>query len=390
MRASLRAALLVSVSLFGCRDWSLGGLTDPTGLLGSGGSGAGVGAVGAGDVGGAASAGAAPVGPAAPSNDTCDGAADIDLAAGEHAFAHGTFSGANADHPAFCAGVGAPDIVYRLNVLDACSAVITADGGAEINPVIAVRSYDCEAEEFCADREGPFNQITLPLTAGTYWVLLLNRNGGGGDVTLSVDCLPPRCGDAILNEGETCDDGNEVAGDGCADCALEPPIAEIDTCAGASAGPAIVLTPASTTWVPDSGTRSTVNATDSGTGSCFYPPGVDGTIAARDHVYRVQVTAPTIVRAVVGDDLTGSAFCGVAEPSSPPYPTGCWDYAVSVRESVCDDPAGEVACAESEAWWAVESASFHAQPGLDYFVFVDGWHDDEYGSGPYVLRLETE
>jgi cysteine-rich repeat protein len=34
-----------------------------------------------------------------------------------------------------------------------------------------------------------------------------------------LDCTVPRCGDGILDGGETCDDGNNVDGDGCnADC----------------------------------------------------------------------------------------------------------------------------------------------------------------------------
>jgi cysteine-rich repeat protein len=35
-----------------------------------------------------------------------------------------------------------------------------------------------------------------------------------------LDCTASRCGDAILDAGELCDDGNTVAADGCgADCA---------------------------------------------------------------------------------------------------------------------------------------------------------------------------
>lgn len=38
--------------------------------------------------------------------------------------------------------------------------------------------------------------------------------GFGGDV-------PAVCGDGVIDPGEACDDGNDVAGDGCAACALE-------------------------------------------------------------------------------------------------------------------------------------------------------------------------
>jgi cysteine-rich repeat protein len=37
-----------------------------------------------------------------------------------------------------------------------------------------------------------------------------------------ADCSVPRCGDAILDAGEVCDDGNQQTGDGCSGCRPEP------------------------------------------------------------------------------------------------------------------------------------------------------------------------
>lgn len=379
MRASTSLAGLLCLLSWGCRDTELG--SDPSNLTGYGAGGAGGGTLSATPM----------VGPTSPSNDTCADPELIDLAPGEHAFAHGTFAGANADISTFCISSATPDVAYQVSVIEECTAVFTVDGGPELLPGLALRSAGCEVEESCAIAPGSLLTSKAVLTAGTYWAIVYDTALGGGDFTLSIDCRVPSCGDGVKNSGEACDDGNTLAGDGCADCQLEAAQPSIDTCAGAAASAPIVLAPASTTLVPSSGTRSTVNATDSGTGSCFYPPGVDGTIAARDHVYRVQVSAPTTVHAIVGQDADGKPFCGVSEPASLPYPAGCWDYAVSVRSGACDNQDTEVACSESlTAWWAVEDASFVAAPGIDYFVFVDGWHDDEYGSGPYVLRLVAE
>jgi cysteine-rich repeat protein len=55
-----------------------------------------------------------------------------------------------------------------------------------------------------------------------------------------TDCSAPRCGDAVLDSAESCDDGNAVAGDGCdANCAVEvaepPPTLKDD--AGAATPP---------------------------------------------------------------------------------------------------------------------------------------------------------
>jgi cysteine-rich repeat protein len=45
-------------------------------------------------------------------------------------------------------------------------------------------------------------------------VVVVACDGGGGDTA--------RCGDAIVDPGEDCDDGNTVAGDGCFACQAEP------------------------------------------------------------------------------------------------------------------------------------------------------------------------
>ena len=54
--------------------------------------------------------------------------------------------------------------------------------------------------------------------------MVVNVNGSGAidDVVFDIDAL---CGDGELDEGEECDDGNNVDGDGCAaDCTIEPPV----------------------------------------------------------------------------------------------------------------------------------------------------------------------
>jgi cysteine-rich repeat protein len=38
-----------------------------------------------------------------------------------------------------------------------------------------------------------------------------------------ADCTTPLCGDARLDPGEVCDDGNDVEGDGCSGCRPELP-----------------------------------------------------------------------------------------------------------------------------------------------------------------------
>jgi cysteine-rich repeat protein len=50
-------------------------------------------------------------------------------------------------------------------------------------------------------------------------------NGGGGGGDDEGEDNPPVCGNGILEEGEECDDGNTLPGDGCCDlCEIEVPV----------------------------------------------------------------------------------------------------------------------------------------------------------------------
>ncbi len=56
-----------------------------------------------------------------------------------------------------------------------------------------------------------------------------NQTGLTGDICLGGLCLDPSCGDGIRAEGEECDDGNDVIGDGCTpDCVIELGICPLD------------------------------------------------------------------------------------------------------------------------------------------------------------------
>jgi cysteine-rich repeat protein len=45
----------------------------------------------------------------------------------------------------------------------------------------------------------------------------------------AVPCRPSECGDGVVESGEACDDANQLSGDGCADCVLEP-VCTADAC----------------------------------------------------------------------------------------------------------------------------------------------------------------
>ena len=98
-----------------------------------------------------------------------------------------------------------------------------------IDTVMYLGRFEDEGIEFVASNDDrSFGQycstIVETLPAGTYEIYINNYFGGGiGAYELSVRFLGG-CGDSIIDEplGETCDDGNTDAGDGCsAECRTE-------------------------------------------------------------------------------------------------------------------------------------------------------------------------
>lgn len=77
-------------------------------------------------------------------------------------------------------------------------------------------------------------EIAFAVTQGTTYYLVVDSTSttATGPFTLEVTVQPAGCGDTVVSAGETCDDGNVVAGDGCApDCSLEA-LTGNDVCPG--------------------------------------------------------------------------------------------------------------------------------------------------------------
>lgn len=87
-------------------------------------------------------------------------------------------------------------------------------------------TFSCTSNPDCADGE-PCNGIetcdvdhvchrATPPPDGS---LCERRPASARDICLGGTCVPSRCGDGFVDDTETCDDGNELDGDGCdADC----------------------------------------------------------------------------------------------------------------------------------------------------------------------------
>lgn len=90
---------------------------------------------------------------------------------------------------------------------------------------------DADAAAFtdlaCSDAIGGTGaeSIAVPVTKGTRLYLIVDGSAdlGSGAFQLDVSITASVCGNGIIEGGETCDDGNSLAGDGCGpSCLLEP------------------------------------------------------------------------------------------------------------------------------------------------------------------------
>jgi len=392
------AALAIALpSIFvGCGDDS------PVG--GAGGAGGGQGGEGnQNPVGGAPQGGegVGGSGGAVPFNDDCETASGIDVAAGEEISVQGTLAGAADDVQTFCADDGTPknivatDVVYELTLADPCTLSLSLEGSAGMNAVLSARP-DCMVDDKCANGStGGTETMLFHADAGTLFVIVSDLNSTGATFQLTVGCATPECGDFVKDTGEDCDDGNTADGDGCdAGCFYEPTNPEIDNCAGALASIGTSIGQDEIVRISDSALATTIGAAGDENGSCQYQLDVTN---APDHVYKITPEADGVLTATLGLGLTGILgetdvpVCGADTSVAPltPYPTGCYERSLYIR-SACTDPTSELGCSEETgtAWWAVEETVINVTAGEDYFVFVDGYYDDQFGAGAYVLRLE--
>ena len=78
----------------------------------------------------------------------------------------------------------------------------------------------------CAAIHVPADEFATDLSTGTYYLVAINQGQTGGGLTqLNVTVIDPVCGNGIVerNQGESCDDQNNISGDGCdAMCVKEP------------------------------------------------------------------------------------------------------------------------------------------------------------------------
>jgi cysteine-rich repeat protein len=216
----------------------------------------------------------------------------------------------------------------------------------------AYTDLSCSAKQ---DGNGP-ETIDVPISAGApLWIIVDgDLSSSQGTFALNAVVRPAACGNGAIEGGETCDDGNASAGDGCgATCQLEP-VTGHDTCADADT---IALTPeaggAYTATVHSGTTNLAHDQTFSGCSS-----------SGADAVFALVAPIDGVLSAsVVADGFTASL--GV-RTSCPPSTSATLP----------------LACAK-----APDDVSVSITKGETYYVIVDG--TSSTAKGAFTLLVDV-
>jgi cysteine-rich repeat protein len=309
--------------------------------------------------------------------DACPGA-PITVPPGEAVNIQGSTAGLQNDFQMFCAvGSGAPDAVYRVSLPGACSFKATATGTNGMNPAVSIRYQDCASEgsgDQCAASGTPIVFHQEPVTM---WVIVQGQEGSLGDFTLSIDCGEPSCSDGVLNPGEACDFGPDVAGDTCTPACTIEATAAPDDCGDLAAAISIPAgdshAPTTDLWFHNG------DASDDSKGSCMFA----GESGGKDEVLQIvpQVSGALTVSTAV--DMDNQPVCTTfLEPE-------CWYSFLYVRGADCLS-GPELGCNGIDVNTGVNKLTVNVTAGQTYHLFVDGLNDTYLGEGPYTLHFNLQ
>ncbi len=129
-----------------------------------------------------------------------------------------------------CTGVNSEPVVNQLPIIIAPSLIILAEGEA-LNEYIQAYDPDGTIKSWNVDigyeleSTGSYIERILKhasFASGTQTTVTITVGDNNGVTTKEITILVPKCGNNIVEQGESCDDGNITNSDGCNDkCKLE-------------------------------------------------------------------------------------------------------------------------------------------------------------------------
>ena len=212
----------------------------------------------------------------------------------------------------------------------------------------------CQVEPFCGDGN---------LDDGEECDDGNNDNGDGCDESCVSEPIPDGCGDGDVEGDEACDDGNNVNGDGCSfDCQVEqiPCVLDADCPDGFECGIDAVCV-----------------AEVLPLGGCDEPQEIDmfgdfagnnaGQLAVHGASCGGAAASPEVVYAFESEEA--AEVCFNLRGSE-------YDTVLHIRAANCADPEAEISCNDDNgaiAGGLQSAATLAAEPGVVYYVFVDGF-----------------
>jgi len=283
-----------------------------------------------------------------------------------------SFAGSTATHtsstvtPTGCSGSGY-DAVYAVTP-DVDGSMTARLVASYDNATLHIRTEcDISATQLdCREATEPLEnvELTVPVKAGLphYVVVDSSSSTYKGTYALEVTVTPGQCGNKVIDGSEECDDGNAVAGDGCAaNCKLEAVPAASDACPGATLPLAAV---------GDGTYAGVVTSSTTSLASDFKPKtsqgGCSTSNTAKDAVYVVTSPVNGLLEATV---------------------TGAFDTMIYAR-TACDADAAaysDLACAGSVDGNGVEKLTAPIAANTPIYLIVDS--EVSTGSGVFELGV---
>lgn len=281
-----------------------------------------------------------------------------------------------------------PDVVYAFTLASAglFELKVVAANGSSLLPNIDIRPDCSKPSSYCESTGNASGDIAQYLNPGTYYAIISGANCTAGAFTLTATLTSSMCGDSVVEGNEQCDPGpNPPANNGCGApgaanaCMFIPAPAGEDQCPGQA-----VAIPAGTTILPASMGMSTYGFKDDYIGSCNQGPG------GLDRVFQLTPAKSGTMTVSVGYETDGATPTCTVEGMTGP---GCWASMLYARTS-CGTASTEVAgaCAVGVNGLNIvpTTISFPVTANTPYWVFVDGYDNQDYSYGPFnfIVKLQ--